>query len=666
MPRIQYASTITPPPPTVSVITGNITVAKAGTYYLFLYCRNRAGVTQFSNSASVAIAAGQGIKIILPSAIRPTAAVIEHIGVVLSAYNTPGAGCVVATYPGNGALPAEIDLTRDEHLEIGKNLAAIADLPTGQNLVHGMRRYVDQVSKILEYNNYSSTWDICKPQIFNPYVASSLEEGGADRDIADIQLVENILPVEYVTNTELVTLSNPVIYWLVNDTSVNIPQGTRIRIAVATDVFDVVADDFKGLMSLRCLGDANLVTGELNTAIATGSFDYQGDQATNLLLTQPLASNHAYVLEIRMKASDYLLNNRVMQGDIAKIYPRFAVNYAAYNPTGKITGDLIIAESDRRRILPGGKALDLIAKNGSGTIKSYNFDQVGEQVVPGLVSNAAEQIVVITNNGTCYVADSIPDTGAKRAIVSSVDGLGQISSWSSPIALNSSKLLKLTINHPTSIRPDYPDAIAGMTAIFNASKIAVFARPQAGGTILRFDAAIVGTGAEEVTVGGVTTSTLTDLPTVAFSQGLFKPISYSLSTVIASSVFAATNYQIAVAYFYENTVTAISHDPTQGCVPEIAGTFADLFSISQAWNSPVAESAVSAIAQSETYSYQTRRLITGRLIYYNPLSYATHNGITIWKPNWRADSEPGRWETDPSSGLSLDDVIPLILIFGGD
>lgn len=564
--RSQYASTITPPSPTVSVVAGSTTQASAGNKSIWIYCRNRAGVTLFSLRTDVAIASNQGLQITLPSAIRKTASDIYEIGVVISSDTTPENGCVVATYLGYeldgvtpSVLPATISLFSDVHFQLRKVISNLAALPSS-NRINGMRRLVEATNQIVEWKSRSNSWVPCLPQNFNPYVASTVSQGGADVDLAKITDTSVILFPDYDSSGDL---SEPVKFWIVNDTNFEIPQGKRIRVSVATDTEDAGADDFKGLLQLAFLGYVNTLTGELDTTqmtVSSGTIPYQGDRVTNLTLPKPLPPNYGYILQVQMAFDDADVGNSIAQGAIVKIYPRLAPNFSEYDPVADLLGNYIVATDERRRILPNGSGLDLVAGVGSGSIAFYKFRKLGKQLVPGLETNTANQKVIITNNGTCFVANSVPtETAALRALVGTVNGIGQISGWSSAVALTNVLLLRIVLMHPTTIRNDYPDVIAGMAAQLNATKVRVYVQPIGGGTIQVFDVPIVGQESEEILVGSLVSSTTSNLPTVPSNVGLFNIESFVSNTVSGSSVFSSGNYRFAIAYLNIDTVTTISH-----------------------------------------------------------------------------------------------------------
>lgn len=682
--RTQYASTPTPSSPVISVISGDTTAAIAGTKYIWLYCRNRAGVTAFSSVVSAIIAENQGIAITLPSSIRKAASDIHQIGIVMNTSNNPAGGCVVATYPGfeiDGvtlmSLPTTINLTRDLHFALNATVANLAALPTNYR-INGMRRYVASVNQYLDWSDRDTDWFPVVPQKFNPYVVDPTEEEGANVDLAKI--TDNSL-ISYPDYDVSGSLSAGVKYWIVNDGSVSVEKGKRIRISCAVANGDAASDDFKGLMKITFLGYANILTGILDTTDMTGAnlneaVDYQGDIVTNLLLPKDLPANSAYVLQVQMAFDFADARNSARQGELIKIYPYLAPNYSEYDPAYDDIGARILSVGGRRRILPNGVGLSaLIADTGSGSIGYYKWRNLGAQDgIFGAIANTANQKIIITNNGACFFANTVPDTAALRAIASTVNGVGLPSAWSDPIALTSSKVLNLTVTHPTTVRSNYPDVMAGSPAVLNAGKVRIYAKNLTTSSIAVFDMPIAGGSSENLVVGSaLPSSTISSLPIVSPAHGLFTPVAISASSSNAASSFTSANYQIAVAYLYENTVTAITHDTALGCVIESAGTLADVLAIARIIGEPVVDLPVlRALELTDFFSWQVRYVISEDAEYrFDPTSLVADDGDLVIRPTAIALSSPGRFKkivTGAGGGgtANKEEIINSILVVNGE
>jgi|GEM_PF-2577888 len=573
----QYASTFTPPPPTVTTTSGATTTsASAGTYSLWIYCRNRSGVTNFSTAVNFTITSGQGIQITLPSAIRGTASSFLWIGVAiaLGSSATPNSGCVVATFPNYNTdgslatLPGTIALTDDVNFVLRGTVAATSNLPTS-HLVNGMLRLVEATNQIVAWLASSSSWVPVAPQTFNPYTGNSLVEGGSDVDISLITNINNIIFPSYNLSG---SYSTPVTYWITNNTGASIPQGKQVTLSATINGNNIKP----GLLQVTFVGYVNTTTAALDTSgMTTGAtVTYQGDDVSSLFLQKDLPAGSAYILQVQAAFDNADIGNIAYQGAVILIYPDFALNYSEYDPSWDDFGDRIFNSGGLFRLLPSGTGLNLMAATGSCSVQYYKSRNVGAQAVYGLQANTPNQNVIITNNGTVFVAPSVPTgTGALRGVVGTVNGPGTPTSWSSStIALSSSTLLTLTLTHPTTVSSSYPDEIQGSTATLNANQVQIYVKSSSG-TIYVFDTPIIGTTGETVTVGSTAPSqTLNSLPTVANNFGLFVPVSFTSSTTAGSAVFSSGNYEVAIAYLYNNTVTTISHSTNLGCIPEVGGS----------------------------------------------------------------------------------------------
>ncbi|HEY9737007.1 MAG TPA: hypothetical protein V6D06_12015, partial [Trichocoleus sp.] len=149
MVRYQYAGTpANPPAPTLnSSNSGNVTSAKAGTYYVWLQYQNRAGFSGVSTVASAAVATGKRLDITIPGSALPSPVTvgavtiyptdIQQYLVLINTVNNPATAAIAAAFPGYEAdgitpktLPTTISLSRDSHFDLGGSVANEAALPS--------------------------------------------------------------------------------------------------------------------------------------------------------------------------------------------------------------------------------------------------------------------------------------------------------------------------------------------------------------------------------------------------------------------------------------------------------------------------------------------------------------------------------------------------------
>ena len=664
--RYQYQGTPqTPPAPQLSIGAGNITVAKAGTKYLWLQYRNRAGYSGVSAVASIAVAATQKIIINIPTGAKPAAVGgvygvdIQEYVILLAETNDIAAAVTVATFPGyqaNGTpyvLPATIELSRDQHLAVSSlTVANEAALPS--NPVHGMRRSISSPSGFVAYDAvFSPTgWKPVYPQLFSTYVTSTTIENGGDIAISDVIDDAVILTPSYGVDG---TYSKTVGFWLVNNDSNVVPEGTQIGIAFDLDSVDV-SSQFIGLAALTFQGYVTVSTGALDISgmIVNTTVPYSGSQ-TGMVLQKDLPVGSAILLQVQLNFRAFQLANRPVQGSVLRASPYLYSEFARFDPNGAINGSLIASEFGRRRILPttGGNAAKALKGTGSIAIAgvgSYTFTGVPESSVIGLEANTADQKVFISINGSLYVAASAITGARQRALVGTVNGVGHVKTWSGSYALDGTKSLQITATYPANISVNYPDIIAGSAdGVFNASQIRIYVRPVGGGTIKYFDVNVLVGAPQTFTVGLTGTGTVGTIPAdPAASFGLYRATdgSYAIAPITATSDFAAGNYEVAIAYVFSDRVTSIDHTTNSGNIYEASGTLAELYQAADYWKYTVSNAAVLRALPSSGYPNFHRRAIAdvGLEVAWNALSYEVDDGVNFFKPSDRAIGQPGRYE----------------------
>lgn len=660
-----------PPSPNVTVQSGgSITSAKAGDYYFWMQLRNLAGYGLPSpSSGKVTIAAGQKFSITIPSSARPSpnGCYIWGFYILASRTNDITQASIVCSQPGydiDGAtlvsLPTSISLSYDEHLEISKTVLGHAALPTGSNRVHGMRRDVqaidpDEVSEMLEWDSRDNTW---KPTVegFNTSVSDINGPLGATRDLAVIDAATVIAPVWAIDPT---VPHRPLRYWLVNDTTQVIPSGTNVSLRVKNGINDIsTVSGIAGGIELQFLGYASTSTGVLDTTGMTVGvpITYDGP-LTPLTLQKDLDPDSAYVLQIKCQFNKFQLGRRPGQNSFLEFQPEFTVDKAVYNPVDGF-GSYISPRYKFRRIVPE-TGLSVLALKGSGAIAleeggSLNFNSAPVQPVPGLAANTAGQYCLIGANGTCYISPTLPTSGSElRAIVGTLDGIGNSSGWSlSTIPLNGTVLLQVALTHPTMIRNNYPDVIAGsLDGEYNATQVAIYVQPVGGGTITRFTAMITpGIASESVTVGGTAGvpvgSSLPTAPSPDFGFYEYSTSSFTLDIVAGTSVFSSGTYHVAIAPVYANTATSISHSPVDGCIPEILIPIAEAVQNTIYTVPPLTEAALRALTRPippwKRYYIQEWR----REVHWDPMETGAETGSGVIKLDGDSNASLGRFVVD--------------------
>lgn len=673
MPHPQFASfRATPPAPTYAVNSGGATTTSRTLYFRWQY-QNRYGLNLGAISGPFAIASGQKLDIAIPESARLAGEDIHYFVLSASTSNDPTTFRQLAFYKGYevdqvtpSMLPFTLTLNRDEHFAIAQTIANEAALPTGVNLIPGMIRFITSLSKFFYYDPESSATvgvDVLAAATgrwlriggWDTYVANTTDSDGCDRDLRLLDATTIRVPLYDLSGP-----GTPVRYLLFNSRSEDggtVPQSTPINIAVFVNGRDR-SQFFSGYLKVVFEGYYRASTGVLDTSLdgagITQAYQYE---AGNLALPTDLPNGYAYAFKIYPEAPAYVLNDLVPQDATVGLQFSFLGQSGDFNPAGQLTGDFIAAEYNLRRIVPG-TGLTAKALSGSGTIALSSFRNAPQATIAGFAANTANQKVAIDGNGTVAVVSAIATGQAQRALVGTVDGVGQATAFaSSTVTLNPTALLKVTVTYPTAIRADYPDAIANSTAgEFNATKVRFYVQPAGGGTITQFDAAIAPGASQEFLVGAVSgTSTGSSLPTVAANFGLYAPEDddFVAAAQAGSSVFSAGSYVVAIAYYYEGTITSISHAQSDGNIPEAVFTLAELQEAAKAVGPAVADiAALRAIASANRPPYQSRFVVTqGNPYRFYPDELTADNGTNIIKPDDLSALDPGRWVLDDASQI---------------
>lgn len=568
--------------PAVDAIAASTTSSVAGTWRFWLQGRNRSGYNVFSSPVTLALSAGQGVQITIPGDCRRDGEDI-HAWVISATKDSadPTTAKVIAKVNGYDelgnfvTLPQTITLTRDAHFVLGGQVATSASLPSGSDRTLGMRRYNDEVAQIQEWSG--AGWIDVFPQSFSTYLYSASDAGGALRSI---RLIDDdryvIIPSYAADNTPdgLGVRSTPVGYWIRNDSSVAIAKGTQLSLKVTLGNKEIPS----GQVKIRFLGYANTVTGELDISdgfggmmSGVGSWIGFAGEFTGLTLPKDLPQNYAYAVEIAVQTTKLLLNNEAIDGEIFRFDLGFFASRATYNSLAALVASFIGTSGDRRRIVPN-TGMSCLALSGSGNISGYIFQFAPEQEVTGFAAETSDQKIVLTNEGYAYVSGAIPDFNGLRALVSTVSGAGSAIAWK-PLTLNGAQNVRVDITYPNRIRADYPDAIANSPkGKFNATRIRIYIRKVGETTIRQYsELPLIGASSQIFTVGGTAApATLENLPSPAPNFGLYAPTSdaIAISASSGTSILSAGDYEVSVGFYFEGTITSITHAPERGCLPE--------------------------------------------------------------------------------------------------
>lgn len=579
MPKFQFAGTR--PQACVHAVNilsgGTTTSAIAGDWKFYLQFRNRAGYSLLSDPVAVTLIAGNRVQFTIPADARREGEWIGEwvIAGTRSLFNVDARVlCTVPAYDSNGnavTLPTSITLSSDEHFGIEVTVAAEADLPA--LALHGMRRGLLSTGEIVYYNSFASRWDNVIPPSFSSYVNSAEGEGGANRD-AGLLNWQNCLIPDYDTGYSSPVQGTAIGFWLVNNSDFDIPSGTPIEFVFRAGKYT----DFGGKIIVRPKGFANILTGNLDRSGEGGTGLYEGvDQDFvfqnvngEIILEKNLPPGWAFYFEIIPQFNDTQLGDLVLQGQILTCYASFSNERSSYAPGTYGLGDFIYPDpSPRRRIYPRIGYLSAKASPGAGLVKQREFRKSGSQIILGFTANTANQQVAVSGDGVCIAVDSIPIYAARRAYVGTVDGAGTPTAFQYNLSVDSTKVIRLIVTHPANIRSNYPDVIASSNlGEFNATKVYVYVKNLNNSQITRFAEDITpGATTSNFAIGGIAGVVVSSLPSPDNRFGLYEPVGFTASTENLASSFSSANVEIAIAYYFENTVTAIDH--ITDCIAEL-------------------------------------------------------------------------------------------------
>lgn len=588
-----------------AVSGGSITSAKAGTYYFWVQGRNSIGYNLPSNIIGVTVAAGQRIQIIISTDhYRPGEFWNEFI-ISFSTSNSSINGCISLGVPALTtnqtviSLPTTVFVSRDEHLELNKSVSNIASLPSGADLINGMVRNITNLGIIYRYDS-ASTLTVDNVNVLAAASGRWIKwDDGFNINVVDTENDSIGAKQEILANADLLRTSYESYpadgtqgkfqkFWIVNNSSSSILSGTAIGLNVSAGGFDK-STAFNGLLRIVPEGFVDLATGNLDTTDASGIGTMLGigseyiysSAGTGIRLQKSLPPNSALSLRIYPKFTANQLANQVPNGTTLSVYPTLSNSIGEFTAIGELIGDVITNDLDRVRIVPGinNTAISLA---GSGVVKSFAFTGVGESTIYDLVSNTANQKIIINGNGVCFVGNNPSSTEAIRAIVGTTSGVTNPSTYTSTITGSATTAFNITVPYPYTngngiIRSNYPDTrIQGNNkGYFNPSVLKIYIQRTDTNEIRVFNQTVV-PGVTQIFTGlSWTSGTIVgSLPTQSDPEfSLYAP---QVITTWSTTSAGAVTFRVCTAFEYDgSTITKISHDPGLGCIEELSLSIID-------------------------------------------------------------------------------------------
>jgi hypothetical protein len=640
---------------TIAATSGGTTTT-GGSLWFALHSENRQGVNLPGTLTQVTWTAGQKVVVTINSSARATGEEPFRYTLAAATTNIPAnlrqLAYIWAIDPVDQrtpeALPLTLELTRDQDFVLAGTSATVAALPASP--LDGTMRTV--TADGLRYEADNGLWTaILKP--FSTYLASTADANGGrvgcDRPLNQLSSAVIIEPLPYTPDGSL--QASPVRIDLSNGLTATggaiLPQGTALAFQLFVAGQDVTTR-FSGKVYVTLLGYVDRATGILDTTPSgTGAalpYTYLSSGTgrlvgSNILLPRDLARGFAAAYRVALKVSAEELNatgEPFADGSAVEILVTPIPPRGFYDSSYNITGNLVYQDPglEYLRILPTVSGVE--RQGGVCTIAGYTSPLVDTQSLSGLTADLALQKIAIDATLGAQVTLRSPGatllpTEALRALVSTTPGSYTASPWQTPIAITPGQNLTITVTHPTTIRSNYPDRIAGTVAAFTVPRIRVFVR--LSGIIYELPTPL--------TVAPGSTQTATTISSLSgWTSGATLPNSsaspgfglYGYGAIVPSgggsgSSLGAGSYEVAIAWHYPspNTrATIISHDPNDGCIPEAEGTFSDLFAD---------KGRLYVSSADTTINYLENKLIAGTGVVLTKLNPGANEQIQIAAPN---------------------------------
>ena len=671
--------------------TGSGSLTSSGTLYFYLQARNVVGYNLASSAAEIVYEAGDSIILTLPSDCERSGESIERYSISVNTVDSPSTAKVLLDIDRSAiTLPATITLSREAHIEIE---GVTSTLPTGSDLVNGMLRQLNSTGLVYRYNassalpadgvqvinaavgNWESVYDGFDSVVFN----TSEDDNGANLNILDIIDPQRVISQYYALDGS----EGPSrTYWIKNNTSETISQGTRVGFTVSINN-QPASEEFESLLKVIFEGYVDTSTGILDIFEEDGltpmedlgvEKEYQFGR-TDLILQKPLEPGIAYRVKIFPQFNSYELIAVPTTGTTISVVGFFFDEAGSYNDASALIGNAILSSNPNfRRIYPS-EGLSVFADEGSGTVAGFFFNDIGSNVIPGIADNTGNQVIAINNNGSVYLRSSptLESNEDLRALVSTEPGESEVSPFSSSITADSSPDLTFTVTYPTVISPDYDDVIKGSNkGTFNAEQITIYVRKNSSETRVFSGFSATNTSLDEFTISwddGV----VSIAPTIPF--GLFKPS--TAPTLVSATTTGTDTYEVAYSFVYlGNSVTGISHKQSDGCIVEQAFSFFEMASLIQQleenigyWKEPVS----SYVALKEKLSTSLLEGQSNRIAGIEESSYeiwtwdssseATADDVSVILPDDLDSSDPGRW-IKVSGGSGTESISQIVTAYG--
>jgi hypothetical protein len=591
--RNQYATSVI----SLAVSSGGTTTISR-TLGIRVFGVSRAGKNINSDRIPVTVGIGQQLTITLNSTLRESGEDIYRIGIVGEQTGNDTDSYILAEFEAkqsnqltNNNLTT-ITLSRDEHFALNGTVATYANLPATP--VNGMGRFVTGDSKYYLYRlgqwveiNGLSTYTVLTTE----KRSTGKLYGGCDCPLLSLDDGEFIPLPEY--DASVGGDSYPIKLWLLNGVEeiggAVIAAGNFIDLEVLINNQASLASILSGSITVTALGKVRKLTGiSTNTSISSTAAIW--DYGDNYLFVVPENIDSGYALAFSVVFNFTELDD----GDSLsfRIFDKgiFGIPEPAL---GVIFEDGIFPVSPYCRIVPSLSGIRRLA--GEGLVQDYRFLASGSQDTNlGLATDTNGQKAVISGVlvGDVRVrqsGESLIATEAVRAVVSTVSGIAPPSSWSSPVTLLAGQQINVVVSYPCSntglgtIRANYPDVIAS-NALGDFTPVRLRVEMRKSSVIYQqSNVTIVPNTTQTIIISALGTAGASPTTNTDADFNLWGYSGLAVTAIPGASSLAAGSYEVRIYYEYPSpnpVVTKISHDTTDGCIPELLATYADVVNAS--------------------------------------------------------------------------------------
>lgn len=666
----------------------------SGTIYLSACYRTRQGFSLLTTPTAVSYSAGQKIVATVAAGALTTAEAknVHEIIIAGSASNSAAAmvrlGSVRTLQADQVtpiALPLTLELTRDAHIALSQSVANAGALPSGSDRIEGQIRFRADNSTYYRWDAVGAAWVeyinwTGASNGFTVYIGTDTDvAGGCDRQLQYTPSSDVILPVSYTPNG---SPSTPVRYALLNGLSADggavFEKGQNLAFKILQGTNDV-STWFSGKLLCRFVGVYTRSDGSLDTTNQQVSAvpviisqTAQNVAVSNYALPDEIGRGEAALFEISIQynSGEYTGND---SGVGYSLYFEPLPRMGLADSSVIASGSQIFPGDDLARIVPSVAGIKRLAgtvgiRSSDGSTGYIYRDSQARTYTTSLANTTGQKVAISAATGNDVVvrapADPLGDAEGLRALIGTATGNYTASAYTAPVSVTGpTGSISGTITIPTAIRSNYPDVIAGSTkGDFNVPRARIYAK--LSGTV--YDCGFV--TLSNVPSVNYTITSLGSSTTLSDSSGTPGFCLWDYSTLTAnagtSGSLVTGSYEVAISWEYPtgNTrVTSITHSVSNGCIPEVNVSNADLATRSAFWGEGMADAAAfRAMSSSGLTNGETRKnLARGKDFYWDSSSTATDptgldaNVIQI------TGVTTGRWLIN-----DLDSYVPLKTVSG--